>query len=190
MCPGNLMLERANSHLIRLQRRFCSFRAAKTTSKWVKCSVQHRLKTKIIIKKDHYEIKYGRRTSFIKAMNVAGALVSPNPITVNSKCPNGVLIVVLGMPWSSTRTWLYPALRSSLLKYFAPRTGTASKRSSIDQFTYYCLGSTKGAQRGCQGVSTVKRRRSIWRRKALLLLPRRSTKHLKARQSLRGLVLY
>ena len=62
---------------------------------------------------------------------------------------------------------------------------------SIDHFTYYCHWVQRKGALTRLLVSTVKRRRSTWRRKALLLpvLGDRQSM-LKASESLRGLVLY
>src|SRR6185437_7416638 len=71
---------------------------------------------------DDEAIRHSRNTSCMSCMKVAGALHKPNGMTKNSKWPYLVLKAVLGMSSGWMRIWWYPLRRSSLLKYFAPRS--------------------------------------------------------------------
>ena len=101
-----------------------------TKSSQNQLDMQLLLKTRISSRKSTTNfLTKGRMMWFMSDMNVAGALVKPKPMTVNSLCPKGVLMAVFGISRSSTRT-CSRILKSSLLKYFAPRT--ESNRSSIE----------------------------------------------------------
>jgi hypothetical protein len=57
---------------------------------------------------------------FIKVWNVAGALQSPNVMTVGSNSPRGVLKAALYSLPNLIRILLYPQQISNLVKYIAP----------------------------------------------------------------------
>ena len=71
----------------------------------------------------------GRNTSFIKHINVAGALHKPNDITNHSYRPFLVLKDVFQVSSSFTHTCWYLDLRSNLVKHFA--CCNLSNKSSI-----------------------------------------------------------
>ena len=74
---------------------------------------------------------------------VAGAFVSPNGITLNSKCPSGVEKAVVSFAVSSSSTCQYPEAMSSVVKYTEP--ARESRVVSI-------LGRGYASRRQCESV--------------------------------------
>ena len=89
-------------HLESLTYSLCWRISSSTVRRCSACSSSVLEKTRI---SSRYTVAYGRppKMPFMTVWKVAGALVSPNDSTLNSKCPIGVLNAVLGTSSSDIR---------------------------------------------------------------------------------------